>query len=330
MVLRAGLIGLGMMGRNHARVMSSTDQVTLVGIADPIGDPAGNIDHSLLVESVPEFIEIGIDLAVVACPTSEHEQVAMQLCDAGIHTLVEKPLAASTTSARNVAEAFSAAGLVGAVGHIERFNPAIRELRKRVADGQIGNIYQIATRRAGPFPNRIKDVGVIKDLATHDLDLTSWVGGAPYGQVFAHSSFKTGRENEDLVIITGKLNNHILTNHLVNWLSPVKERLVSVTGEFGCLSADTLLADLSFFKNGESSQPWEGISQFRGMSEGDVIRYAIDKPEPLRTEFEGFVKTILGEDGEIVPMSDGLEAVIVAEAALKSSKSGKNENVSLL
>ena len=87
MVLRAGLIGLGMMGRNHARVMSSTDQVTLVGIADPIGDPAGNIDHSLLVESVPELIEIGIDLAVVACPTSEHERVAMQLCDAGIpHT----------------------------------------------------------------------------------------------------------------------------------------------------------------------------------------------------------------------------------------------------
>ena len=72
-------------------------------------------------------MEIGIDLAVVACPTSEHEQVAMQLCDAGIHTLVEKPLAANTTSARNVAEAFSAAGLVGAVGHIERFNPAIRE-----------------------------------------------------------------------------------------------------------------------------------------------------------------------------------------------------------
>ena len=153
MELRAGLIGLGMMGKNHARVMASTENVTLVGIADPIGDSTGSIDESLLTESVEELIARKIDLAVVACPTSEHERVALQLCEAGIHALVEKPLAIDSDSAKRIATAFDKASLVGAVGHIERFNPAIRSMRERIGAGELGDLYQIATRRIGPLNN---------------------------------------------------------------------------------------------------------------------------------------------------------------------------------
>ena len=319
MALRAGLIGLGMMGKNHARVMSSTDQVTLIGIADPVGDPTGNIDASLIVGSVSELIEKGIDLAVVACPTSEHEQVAMQLCDAGVHTLVEKPLAIDSLGAKRIATAFTDAGLVGAVGHIERFNPAIRSMRERINEGELGDLFQISTRRIGPFPNRIKDVGVVKDLATHDLDLTTWVGGSNFSHLTAHTAHKAGRVHEDLVAITGLLHNNVVTNHLVNWLSPMKERYTIATGEKGSFIADTLLADLTLHRNAEAPTPWEGISQFRGVAEGDMIRFAIAKPEPLRSEFEGFRDMILSNGGEIVSMAEGVLAVENAEKVLKSA-----------
>jgi UDP-N-acetylglucosamine 3-dehydrogenase len=326
MALRAGLIGLGMMGKNHARVMSSTDNVTLVGIADPAGDSTGNFDESLIVSSVEKLIDRKIDLAIVACPTSDHEQVALQLCEAGVHTLVEKPLAIDSDAAKRIAAAFDDADLIGAVGHIERFNPAIRSMRERIAAGELGDLYQISTRRIGPFPNRIQDVGVVKDLATHDLDLTTWVGAANFTDISAHTAHKAGRNHEDLVAVTGLLENNVVTNHLVNWLSPVKERFTIATGENGSLVADTLLADLTFHKNANAPTPWEGISQFRGVAEGDMIRFAIAKPEPLRTEFEGFRDMVLQVGGEIVPMSDGVLAVVNAERVLDSASQAKTRS----
>ena len=322
MVLRAGLIGMGKMGRNHARVISSTEGINFVGIADPMGDPSGLFDNDLVYDSVDQLIEEEIDLAVVACPTTEHEAVALKLCEAGVHTLVEKPLAVNLESAWRLTDAFDKAGLVGAVGHIERFNPAIRNMRKRIEEGELGELYQIITRRIGPFPERIQDVGVVMDLATHDLDLTAWVGGSGYKRISAHTAFKAGREHEDLVAVTAQLCNGIVTNHLVNWLSPMKERVVVATGENGCFIADTLLADLTFYRNSNAPAPWEGISQFRGVQEGDMIRYAIAKPEPLRTEFEGFRDAALGYGGEIVSMREGLAAVMAAEAVLSSAETG--------
>ncbi len=324
MDLRAGLIGLGMMGRNHARVMSSTSGVTFVGAVDPAGDQTGSLDESLVFDSVNQLIEQDINMAVVACPTVAHETVALELCEAGIHTLVEKPLAMDIAAAERITIAFENANLVGAVGHIERFNPAIRSMRERIANGELGELFQIATRRIGPFPNRILDVGVVKDLATHDLDLTAWVGGAKFKQVSAHTAHKAGRVHEDLVTVTGQLENGVVTNHLVNWLSPMKERLVVATGEQGCFVADTLLADLTFFRNSEAPPAWEGISRFRGVSEGDMIRFAMAKPEPLRTEFEGFRDEVINGNGEIVSMRDGMAAVVAAEAVLESSISGNS------
>ena len=326
-MLKAGLIGLGMMGRNHARVMASTEGVELVGIADPMGDPEGVVDKDLLCESVEELISLGIDLAVVACPTTKHEEVALELSESGVHALVEKPLSESLESAEKITNAFEKKGLVGAVGHIERFNPAVRNLRRRIDNGDLGDLYQISTQRIGPFSKRIQDVGVVMDLATHDLDLSAWVGGALFEQVSAKAAYKTGRSHEDLVAITGQLTNGVVTNHLVNWISPMKQRYVMATGEQGSFVADTLLADLIFYKNGDAPPPWEGISKFRGVSEGDVIRFSIAKPEPLREEFEGFRDAILGKKGEIVSMREGLAAVVAAEAVLRSISIGSNQKV---
>ena len=180
MTLRAGLLGLGMMGRHHARVLGSLDGVELVAVADPAGDAHGVAGGRPVVSSVDELIKLGIDYCMVAVPTAYHEAAGLALAEAGVHAMVEKPLAPDVASATRLAEAFESRGLVGAVGHIERYNPALQEARRRLAAGDLGAVYQIATRRQGPFPARIADVGVVKDLATHDIDLTAWVAGQPF------------------------------------------------------------------------------------------------------------------------------------------------------
>ena len=323
MTLRAGLIGLGMMGRHHARVLGSLEGVDLVAVADAGGDPHGAAAGRPILSSVEELIAVGIDYCMVAVPTAFHEEVGMARAGAGVHAMIEKPLSVDVASAKRLAEAFESAGLVGAVGHIERYNPALQEARRRLADGALGEVYQIATRRQGPFPARIADVGVVKDLGTHDFDLTAWISGHPFVTVSAQVAYRSGREHEDLVSVTGQLSDGTVTNHLVNWLSPFKERLTVITGARGAFVADTLTADLTFHANGTVATKWDAIADFRGVSEGDVVRFAIAKPEPLRTEHEAFRDAVLGKESDIVSMSQGTATVAVAEAALESAKRGE-------
>ncbi|GAA4110078.1 Gfo/Idh/MocA family oxidoreductase [Knoellia locipacati] len=321
--LRAGLIGLGMMGRHHGRVLASLPGVDLVAVADPGGDVHGIAGGRPVLESVEQLIEQGIDYCMVAVPTIYHEQVGLALAEAGVHAIIEKPLAQDTPAATKVAEAFEAKGLVGAVGHIERYNPALQEARRRLEAGDLGDVYQVSTRRQGPFPARIADVGVVKDLGTHDIDLTAWVTQQTFTAVAARTAYKSGREFEDLVAVTGQLSNGVVTNHLVNWLSPLKERVTIITGTKGAYVADTLTADLTFYANGEVQTTWDDIANFRGVSEGDVVRYAISKPEPLRVEHEQFRDAVLGKDADIVTMTQGLQTVRVAEACIESARTGQ-------
>lgn len=320
--LRAGLIGLGMMGRHHARVLSSLPGVQLVGVADPGGDVHGVAGERKILRSINDLIAAGIDYCAVAVPTAFHEEIGTALANAGVHALIEKPLASDSPSAHRLADAFTNAGLVGAVGHIERYNPALQSARSRIEAGDLGTVYQVITRRQGPFPGRIADVGVVKDLATHDIDLTAWVTQQPFVSVSARTAFKSGREYEDLVAVVGSLVDGTVTNHLVNWLSPLKERVTIVTAERGTFVADTLTADLTYYANGSVPTTWNGIAQFRGVSEGDVIRYAIAKPEPLRVEHENFRDAVLGKAANIVTMREGLRTVAVAEAIIESANSG--------
>ena len=185
----------------------------------------------------------------------------------------------------------------------------------------------MSTRRVGPFPARIRDVGVVKDLATHDLDLAAWVGGATMASISARTVSKAGSEHEDLVAATGLLANGVVTNHLVNWLTPYKERLVVATGDRGCLVADTLTADLTMYENGETPVEWERLAGFRGVSEGNVTRCAIPKPEPLRVQLEAFRDAVSSGKGEIVTMRDGMAAVAAADAAILSARTGETVSI---
>ena len=239
-----------------------------------------------------------------------------------MHTLIEKPVAADVASGQRLADAFGSAGVVGCVGHIERYNPALQEMRRRLANGELGQIYQVATRRTGPFPSRVADVGVILDLATHDVDLTAWVTRSAYRSVTAHTAHRSGGAHEDLVAAVALLEGGIVANHLVNWLSPLKERVTIVSGERGSFVADTIAADLTFFANGVAPVEWESLQSFRGVVQGDVIRYAIAKPEPLAVELRAFRDAVLGVGDDVVTLQEATHVVAVAEAMLGSASSG--------
>ncbi|MFE2582114.1 Gfo/Idh/MocA family protein [Streptomyces sp. NPDC059378] len=316
------------MGRHHARVLAGLEGVDFVGVVDPMGDKFGAAQGAPVLDTVEQLIALGVDYAVVACPTGLHETVGMQLAEAGVCALIEKPVADTVDGARRLVEAFESRGLVAGVGHIERCNPALRSLRARLEAGELGDVYQVVTRRQGPFPHRIADVGVVKDLATHDIDLTGWVTGREYVSIAAHTVSKSGRAHEDMVSAVGRLDDGTMVNHLVNWLSPLKERFTSVTGERGCFIADTLTADLTFHSNAAMATEWEALQAFRGVSEGDMIRYAIPKREPLLVEHELFRDAVLGKPADICTLRQGTRTVEIAAAVLESALD--NRSISLL
>lgn len=324
--LQAGLIGMGAMGRNHARVLSGLDGVSFAGVYDPAlngGGYAGSEGYA----SAEALLASGLDCCVIAAPTSEHERLATIAAENGVSVLVEKPLAHDSAAAQRMQRLFHEQGLVGVVGHIERFNPATIALQNKLESGDLGDLYQLATRRQGPFPARIRDVGVVMDLATHDIDLTRWVTSSDYASVSAWTAHKSGRNNEDLVVGTGLLQSGLVVSHHVNWLSAAKERLTVVTGEGGTLVADTLNADLYFYENAVTVTEWQAMAVFRGVGEGNMTRFALPKREPLLTELEAFRDAVRGDRAPAVPFSDGAEVVRIAELLLESAHKQTTLNV---
>jgi len=317
--LRVGLVGLGMMGRHHKRILSQLDGVDFVGIFDPAAQNIAQVDGPPVFTMLNDLVKLGLDYCVIAAPTAFHLELGLKLAAQNIHCLIEKPVAVNTQEALQLVEAFSTANLIGAVGHIERFNPAIQAMRQKIDEGLLGEIFQISTRRQGPFPARIADVGVIKDLATHDIDLTSWVARSPYASVSAHTIHKSARVHEDMVVAIGRLESGVIVNHVVNWLSPFKERNTTVTGERGALVADTLTADLTFYANGLAVNEWDNISTFRGVAEGDVVRFALKKTEPLLAQHIAFRDAVnSGMREGVVTLREGLAAVAIADQMLRA------------
>jgi predicted dehydrogenase len=305
------------MGRNHARLLQRLEQVDFIGAVDPVGDPHGALYRSRLFGSIDELLTEGVDAVTVSVPTIQHEEIALQLAEAGIHTLIEKPIASTLESANRIREAFESRSLVGAVGHIERFNPALQAAKDRLGRDALGRLFSISTLRVGPFPGRIQDVGVVKDLASHDIDLVRWLGGAKFEEIIGFTAHKMGRKDEDLVAASGTLSNGTVVNLQVNWLTPTKQRSVTVLGERGAFVIDMLASDLTYFSNASVPSEWDSMARLRGVSEGDMIRYAFRKPEPLAVELENFRDAVLGLPGaQYVTMGDGVEVIRVAELIL--------------
>lgn len=316
------------MGRNHARVYQELDTAELVAVSDPNDVVARRVADLHGARSYVSHVELLArerpDAVTVAVPTSSHFDVVRDALDAGCHVLVEKPIAATIEEAEGLVARATAAGKVLMVGHIERFNPAVMELGRRLRDGELGRIFQVHARRLGPFPPRVRDVGVVTDLATHDLDIMRYLTSSEVVRVYAATKRKVHTTREDLLNGILHFRNGAVGLLEINWLTPTKIRELYVTGERGMFRADYLTQDLYFYANAESGvENWGAMSVLRGVSEGTMTRFAVQKVEPLRAEVEAFLRSANGDDGTIVSGPDGVAALRLALALIESGETGK-------
>ena len=321
--LRAAVIGLGSMGANHARVFGDLEGVELVGIADPDPD---RIAKALAGRAIPGFPdtptllrETKPDLVSVVVPTQLHEEVALQVIAVGANLLLEKPIAATLEAAQRIARAAEAKGVLLTVGHIERFNPAVQELKRRLDDGQGGRVIQIRARRVGPFPHRIRDVGVIHDLGPHDIDIMRYLLGDEIERVYAEARRHINTGNEDLFAGMLRFRGGALGLLEINWLTPTKERTLSVLCEKGMFVVDYAAQTLAFYENFAAAAREGAIAS---VTEGPMTRYPVANREPLRVELEHFRDAVRNQLPAPVSAHDGMVALAVAEALVRSAESG--------
>lgn len=329
--LRAGVVGLGMMGRNHVRVWDeSVDGVELVAVADP--DPAAVARATSgrrargFEDAERMLAEEELDLVSIVAPTSLHLPVTLSALRAGANVLVEKPIAATREEATEMIEAAEAAGRMLTVGHIERFNPAIRELRRRLAGGELGRIFQVKATRLGPFPARIRDVGVVVDLAPHDLDVMRYLVDSDPIRLYAETERRIHTEHEDLFNGVIKFANGVVGVLDINWLTPTKRRSLTVTGERGMFLADYIAQDLVLFANPDAVETWVNAgagARITSVAEGEMTRFSIRRQEPLAVELDEFARAVRAGDPPPVSPRDAMIALLLARMMVDSARAGR-------
>jgi UDP-N-acetylglucosamine 3-dehydrogenase len=320
--LRIGLAGIGSMGRNHLRVIAAHPAARLVAIADPatevLAAASSGSGAQPFAEPLAMVAEADLDALVIATPTTTHVALALAAIERGIAVLVEKPIAATVDEGRRIADAARASGVPVQVGHVERFNPAVLELGRLLAAGWLSNVYAIASRRAGPFPARIRDVGVTIDLATHDVDILSWIAGGRPVRVYAETAQRIHATHEDLLFGLLHFPSGIVGQLDVDWLTPAKRRQLTVVGEEGMFELDYLTQRLTFTKAASLDRP-RLIGGYAPTFEGDVALLPVSVGEPLVAEYDAFLSVVRDGGRPVVDANDGVWAVAIATALLQSA-----------
>ncbi len=328
-MIKSAVIGVGSMGQHHARVYSEIPNTELVAVVDADYDRARSIAQKFGVLAYDDYelmlAELRPEAVSVAVPTQLHEQVATAALFSGAHVLLEKPLAATVAEGQRLIDLAHSLNRHLMVGHIVRFGPATQMLKQKLLDGDLGQIYQIVCRRIGPFPSRISDVGVVVDLASHDVDLMRYLLDADPIHLFAETGQNIHQNHEDLLLGILMFPDGIKGSLEVNWLTPTRVREVLVLGENGMLKVDSLTQELFFYQNGHANGNHKTNPQvMTGVSEGEMVTYPVKKQEPLRAELEGFIDSII--TGEPVPVT-GEEGLAALRFSLALVESGETHQV---
>jgi UDP-N-acetylglucosamine 3-dehydrogenase len=300
-ILRVGVVGVGVMGSNHARVLAELPGVKLIGVADPDRKRCEQVAGALGCASFPDaeaLVRRGIDAVTIAAPTHLHREIAIDCAKRGIHVMVEKPIASTVEESRAIVAASRRAGVTLMVGHVERFNPAVQSIKRAIKDQ---DILSIAITRVGPFPPRMSNVGVVIDLAVHDIDLIRWFTDSEIVEIQPQTSSAVA-EREDIALLQFRTASGVLAHINTNWLTPFKARTIHVATRDKYLIGDLLTLQVT---ECFGFQP-DGSYSMRHLSVG----YA----EPLRSELVAFVNAIRG-DG--IPAVTGEEAVASLEIAIR-------------
>jgi predicted dehydrogenase len=311
------------MGRNHLRLLRDRPDATLVAVADPVPDlvaastgEGGPQGHG---EPLAMLAETELDAVVIASPTTTHLPLALAAIERGIAVLVEKPLAATPAEADTLVAAGSASGVPIQVGHVERFNPAVLELGRLLGEGWLSTVYAITSRRAGPFPARIRDVGVTIDLATHDVDILSYVAGERPARVAAETAQRVHEAHEDLLFGLLSFPSGTVGMLDVDWLTPAKRRTLTVVGEEGMFELDYLSQRLTFTRSTDTADP-RLIAGYAPTFEGESVELPFRTHEPLAAELDAFIDVVRDGGRPTVDAEDGRWAVMLADALLRAAR----------
>ena len=303
-MLRVGVIGVGVMGSNHARVLTGMPGVELVGVADPDMKQADFVARTLgcvAVGSIDELLDLKVDAVTIAAPTHLHHDIALRCIARGIHVLVEKPIASTVEEGRDIIAAARRAGVTLMVGHVERFNPAVEAIKEALRDE---HILSIAITRVGPFPPRMSNVGVVIDLAVHDIDLIRWFTDSDIIEVQPQLSSAVA-EREDIALLQFRTASGVLAHINTNWLTPFKARQVTVATRGKYIMADLLTRQVT---ECFGFQP-DGSYSMRHLSVGHA--------EPLRSELLAFLSAVRSGSAAAVTGEEGVASLEIAIRCLE-------------
>ncbi|MBI2668811.1 Gfo/Idh/MocA family oxidoreductase [Candidatus Woesearchaeota archaeon] len=316
-MLKVGVIGVGSMGQNHARIYFHSDNAVLTAVADPFQEQIQKVARKYNAKAYLDYREMldheDLDAVSVAVPTSLHREVAIYALSRKKHVLLEKPIAQNEEEAKEIIACAKHHNVKLMIGHIERFNTAVMELKKRLGD--LGEIYKIDVQRIGPFPARIADVGVITDLSVHDLDIINYLIESEPRRIYAETQQRLHPHNEDSVTALVNYKNGVLAVLNINYLSPTKIRQVKVFGKKGMFEVNYIDQELFFYENRSfESDDWESVT------EGDMKKIIITKKEPLQVEIESFLECLRLDLPVSVPGEHGLKVLSTANQLLASAQ----------
>jgi UDP-N-acetylglucosamine 3-dehydrogenase len=319
--LRVAVIGAGTMGGNHVRVFGELEDADLVAVADPDEARLGYATRDRAARGYRDYRELldaeRPEAVSIAVPTRLHLEVALACVERGVPVLVEKPMAADLEECERLGAAAESRAVPLMVGHVERFNPAVVALKRRLDEGGLGRILQVRARRVGPFYRRERDVGVVHDLATHDIDVFHALLGCEAERVQADTQRGIRTEYEDALVGLVRFESGALGVLEVNWLTPVKVRELTVLCERGMFVVDYLRQVLRFLPSG-----------IDGVVGDDGVRWESEEfPDPgqapLRAELSAFLRTARGLEPPSVGAADAIAAMRVAEALVASAQRGE-------
>lgn len=312
--VKVGVIGVGAMGSNHARVLSELEDVQLVAVCDISEQRARVVAEkyrcSYYMDSEEFLSKSGVDAVVIATPTVTHKDVALLALEYDKHLLIEKPIAATVDEAKTICSKASSKDVVLTVGFIERFNPAVIEAKRLLKSGRIGHPILLVASRVSQWPKRIGDVGVVVDLAIHDIDIARYVFEKDPAEVYACVG-SLRHSFEDYANILLRYNNGETAFIETNWLTPHKVRRLTITGSDGLISLDYISQEIEIENNSE------------------LVRPRLTPQEPLKLELSHFISCVKNGEDPLVTGGDGIKALKIAELTLESSKMHRPMNLDL-
>lgn len=312
--LRVAVVGAGAMGWNHLRIYAGLKGVQLVGVVDPDDSKTARAASEFGCAVFPSVAAVAesVDAVSVVTPSSVHAELAEPLLAAGIHCLVEKPLALTVADARLLVDAATSSGAVLLVGHVERFNPAVQQLQHIVANGQ--EIAALEARRMSALSSRVTDIDVVADLMVHDLDIALELLGERVIDVAARSAGLGSARGSDYVTALLTFESGAIASLTASRITQNKIRTLQLTTESSFLTVDYANQELVVYRQGVPvALPGAQLDPGQYALELRADRIFVRSEEPLLRELRHFVAAARGEEEPLVPGSRAIAVLGLVE-----------------